>query len=80
MSILDFGPGEVAEPLLIPAAVVAEMMQISVRTLWRLTSAKRVPAPLRIGGTVRWRLDEIKKWIAEGCLSPQSRDNEIRRK
>ncbi len=58
------------QPTLITAAELAQMMQISVRTLWRLLSARQIPAPIRIGGNTRWRLEEINQWIAEGC--PQS--------
>jgi predicted DNA-binding transcriptional regulator AlpA len=54
---------------------VAELLNISTRTLWRLKSGGQVPAPVRFGGTVRWRLDEIKNWIAEGCPPLQAREN-----
>jgi prophage regulatory protein len=59
-------PTEV-EPLLATASQVAELMQISTRTLWRLLSGGKVPEPLRIGGAVRWRLDVVKAWIEAGC-------------
>lgn len=55
------------EVLLIPANQLATLMQISTRTLWRLLSANRLPEPVRIGGSVRWRLDEVKQWIESGC-------------
>lgn len=55
------------EVLLIPADQLASLMQISTRTLWRLLSAHRLPEPLRIGGSVRWRLEEVKQWIESGC-------------
>lgn len=54
-------------PALITAAQLAEMLNVSVRTLWRLQSAHQVPEPVRLGAAVRWRLDEIRKWIADGC-------------
>ena len=57
-------------PSLITAAEFAGMLQVSVRTLWRLRSAGQVPAPVRLGGAVRWRFDEVKKWIADGCRKP----------
>lgn len=63
------------QPLLIAAAQVAKMLQISTRTLWRLNSAGRLPAPVRLGGTVRWRLEEIKIWIARGCPKAEAREN-----
>lgn len=68
------------EPLLVRAADVARLLQVSTRTLWRQLSAGQVPRPVRFGGTVRWRLEEIRKWIAEGCPLPQARENEGRRK
>ena len=54
-------------PLLITAADFAGMLKVSVRTLWRLRSAGQIPEPVRLGGAVRWRLDEVKNWIAGGC-------------
>lgn len=58
---------DVAEPVLLTAGQVASMIQVSQRTLWRMLSANRLPAPIRIGGVVRWRVGEIHQWIAQGC-------------
>lgn len=80
MSICDLPSPELSEPLLITAAEVAHLLNVSTRTLWRLLSAGRVPRPVRLGGTVRWRLDEVRNWIAEGCPDAQARENEGRRK
>ena len=55
---------------LITAADLAQTMQISVRTLWRLVSAGKVIQPIRIGGNTRWRLLEVEQWIADGCPPP----------
>ena len=63
----DVTIGSREDTLLVSAEVFAEMMQVSERTLWRWLSACRVPEPVRIGGTVRWRHLEIKNWIARGC-------------
>lgn len=68
------------EPLLATAAQVAELLKISTRTLWRLRSDGNIPEPVRIGGTVRWRVDEIKNWIAAGCPPLAARENDPRRK
>ncbi len=68
------------EPLLITAEEFAELMQISVRTLWRLRSAGQVPEPVRIGGTVRWNRERVLDWIADGCPPLTSRENSHRRK
>jgi RNA polymerase sigma-70 factor (ECF subfamily) len=40
-------------------------------TAAQIARALGVPA-----GTVRWRLDEIRKWIADGCPKRPARDNE----
>ena len=57
-------------PLLITAEEVAGMLDISTRTLWRLVSARRIVAPLKIGGSTRWRRAEIEAWVAAGCPGP----------
>ena len=54
-------------PILLPAQAVARQLSVSLRTLWRLRSAGRLPPPIRIGGTVRWRVTDIDAWIAAGC-------------
>ena len=59
-----------SQPLLITATELAGMMQISIRTLWRLRSAGELLEPVRIGGNTRWRLDEVHKWINDGCPKP----------
>jgi predicted DNA-binding transcriptional regulator AlpA len=79
MSIREAPGGELAEPLLITAMELGQLLQVSTRTLWRLRSAGELPQPVRLGGAVRWRLDEVRKWIADGCPLPQARENERRR-
>jgi prophage regulatory protein len=67
----DAGPTS-NPPLLIPASEVARLLGISKRTLWRLLSAGKLPAPVRLGNNVRWRLDEVEQWISQGCPSAPS--------
>jgi len=69
-----------ANQLLMSAGQVAEMLNISTRTLWRLKSAGKLPAPIRIGKCVRWRREDLNTWIEEGCQIPISTDNVSRRK
>ena len=64
-----------SEPLLVTAKQVAKLMQMSTRSLWRLRSAGEIPEPLRIGRSVRWRLNDVKNWIAAGCLPPKTSKN-----
>lgn len=67
----EAGPAD-NSPLLIPASEVARLLGISKRTLWRLLSAGKLPAPVRLGNNVRWRLDEVEHWISQGCPSAPS--------
>lgn len=53
--------------LLINAEQVANILNISERTLWRLVSGGKVPQPVRIGRSARWRVQEIYAWIESGC-------------
>jgi excisionase family DNA binding protein len=76
MSTIDIESVSDSEPLLVTAQDLARLLKVSTRTLWRLLSGGELPKPVRFGGTVRWRLDEIRKWIADGCPKRPARDNE----
>lgn len=54
-------------PRLLRATDLARLMQVSVRTVWRLRSSSSLPAPIRVGRSVRWNRDEIEQWMANGC-------------
>jgi prophage regulatory protein len=70
-------PTSAASPLLLDIATLASMTGWSVDTLRRYLSAGRLPAPLRIGGSVRWRADDVRAWVAWGC--PPRSEFEARR-
>ena len=53
--------------LLISAKHFARLLDVSVRTLWRLRSAGKLPESIRIGGSVRWNAQQVNEWIEEGC-------------
>lgn len=52
---------------LVPVETVAKMLDISVRSVWRLLSAGKLVAPRRLGRSVRWSRSEIREWIEAGC-------------
>ena len=52
---------------LLTAAEAAEVAGVAKRSWWRYVSSGRAPAPVRLGGAVRWRRTELAEWIAEGC-------------
>ena len=49
--------------------VIAKKCDCSSRHIYRLTDAGRMPAPVRLGALVRWDLEKIDRWIADGCPS-----------
>lgn len=63
--------------LAISARELAEMLDISLRQVWRLNAAGKLPRPLRIGGSVRWSRQEIVEWFEAGC--PDRRTWEARK-
>jgi len=56
-----------ASPLLLSVRELGKLLSISTATLWRWEAAGRIPRPVKIGGTTRWRADEIRQWIEAGC-------------
>ena len=57
--------------LVVSAKELAKLLAVSLRHIRRLNSSGRLPAPVRIGGSVRWRLSEIEEWLKAGCPSRQ---------
>lgn len=52
---------------LLSAAESAEMAGVAKRSWWRYVSSGKAPAPVRLGGAVRWRRSELAEWISAGC-------------
>ncbi len=52
---------------LLTAAESADMAGVAKRSWWRYVSSGKAPAPVRLGGAVRWRRSELAEWIAVGC-------------
>ena len=46
---------------------LAKLLRMSKRTVFRYECSGRVPAPLRIGGSVRWLGSEIQAWLDAGA-------------
>ncbi|MCZ6654516.1 MAG: helix-turn-helix domain-containing protein [Planctomycetota bacterium] len=69
------------DPKLLTVSALAGCLSVSVRQAHRMNKAEVIPRPLRIGGCVRWREDEISEWLK--CGAPcrleweQRRDAEL---
>ena len=56
--------------LLIDKKIMAQLLNVSSRTLSRLDDLQAIPAPIRLGvagSMIRWRLAEILAWMDAGC-------------
>jgi len=60
-------PAPALEPLLLSARDLAAMLRLGLRTVRSMDAAGKLPAPMRIGGSVRWRLDELRAWLDAGA-------------
>ncbi len=57
-------------PLLISVESVAELLDISPRSVWRRLSSGEMIEPIKIGKNVRWRRQEVIDWVEAGCPIP----------
>lgn len=54
-------------PLLVSAAGVAKLLDVSVRTVWNMHQDGQLgPLPLSLRGSTRWKVCEIEAWIEAG--------------
>ncbi len=54
-------------PLVADAKALAKLLGCGLRTVRTHDAAGKLPAPVRIGGRVVWRLDEIRAWLDAGA-------------
>jgi prophage regulatory protein len=52
---------------LLNAKDLGKVLSLSKRQVFRLNSCGKLPAPIRIGGSVRWAESIIAKWLAAGA-------------
>lgn len=63
------------EERLLDKHAVAELLGDSVRTIERKNEAQKLPRPVTTEGALKWRLSDIRRWIAAGC--PSAEDFEL---
>lgn len=62
-----------SERLALPAKDAAGLLGISRAQWWKLHSAGKVPMPVRLGTKApRWRVEELRQWLAAGCPDRQT--------
>ena len=55
------------EATLVNANELAKKLSISVRHLWRMKAAGKLPKAVNVGGCVRWVWADIELFLSLGC-------------
>jgi predicted DNA-binding transcriptional regulator AlpA len=61
--------GQMSLPALIDVDEVGAITSFCPKTIRRMADSGRLPRPIRLGRAIRWRRDEILRWIEAGCPS-----------
>ncbi|HEX4610151.1 MAG TPA: helix-turn-helix domain-containing protein [Urbifossiella sp.] len=56
------GPAPVTS-LVVDAKALAALLGVGVRTVRTWDAGGKLPKPVRLGGRVVWRLDEVRAWL-----------------
>ena len=59
---------------LLSAKKLAGKLLLSARTVWRLRSAGKLPKPVCVGGSIRWRQSDINRWLELDCPDQRTFD------
>ena len=62
---------------LLTAGDLAKRLRISIRQVRKLHSKALVPAPVKLGRSMRWRGSEVGKWIEAGCPSREEWEKRV---
>jgi len=52
---------------LINAQAFGQRLSVSRRQIFRLNTSGKIPASIKVGGSVRWVSGEVSAWIEAGC-------------
>ena len=52
---------------LLSAKALAQLLSISVRTVWRLREDGYLPPSVKIGNSTRWKRTDILRWLELDC-------------
>lgn len=60
-------PDHEPKPLAVGAAQLGKLLGLGLRTVRSMDAAGRLPRPIRLGSSVRWRFAEIEAWVVAGA-------------
>ena len=59
---------------LLSAKELAGKLLLSARTVWRLRSSGKLPKPVHVGNSIRWRQSDITFWLEKNCPDQRTFD------
>lgn len=54
-----------AEKILVPALEAAQLLSMGRSTFWREVAKGTIPAPVKIGGLTRWRVQDLQASVRQ---------------
>ena len=60
------------QPLLVDIKTVAKLLGRCARSVQSDDAAGRIPRPINLNGSKRWRLKELRQWVRSGCPSREA--------
>ena len=63
---------------LLTAKTLGQILSLSKRQIFRLNKCGKIPAPIRIGGSLRWSQKEISAWLEVGAPDRKTFENMMR--
>ena len=60
------------QPELLDVTETARLIGQAISTVHKAHRAGRMPAPVRLGRSIRWRRAELLAWIQAGCPSREA--------
>ena len=65
--------------MLMTVREVANVLHVSVRSVWRLSAAGEIPRPIAVGGSKRWVARQIEKYVEEKATAAAREREKIAR-
>lgn len=66
-------PADTSEQMLTKKEV-ADLIKATTRHVEKMVAAGKMPRPMYIGKSVRWKKDTVQNWLAQGCPSQQEEE------
>jgi len=57
------------DKILVPALEAAKLLSMGKSTFWREVAKGTVPAPVKIGGLTRWRVEDLRQFSRLGNVA-----------